>query len=575
VSARRAERGRPPRSPRPSEAAASGDGSALASGRGDRGEGDEGRAGPHDEGLLARWAFGPVAAVRPYLAGRFVLLLLAVDLWATHLGPAWRYGTAGFNVPHFDWVDRALPAPTAFGYVAMLGVLSAILAAAASLARPPAGLLGAGAALYLWGWSCSMHDSYQHHYLLSWMLGVIALLPFRPARELFGDPSRGQPQRAGAHWLVRFGSATLPHGPVPRAYVWRYRLLTSLAAVVYLYTAIAKLEPDWRSGDALRTLTHGGEDVVGMLSLLRSAGVEGDAVWPLLGAATIAIQVLVGLGYTVAPLADGDLGGDPGTQRDRRWSILLGFAAAVGTAAAGVTLATAPHALTVAPAVIALVAAGLALKRLGRRVSRSGVAQGVGIAAMFAAIAFHIGAEDMALEIGWFSYYMVGLAVVVLGPSSPLSELVAIATEPLRALDRSLDRSVPAGLVIGAAAASMVALVALGDRVLAGGGFEALAASAATIFALGVLALVRPALARPVVELAPGVIAVALSSFFLLGAGRERFDHFRFAGGDFRRRGEPAAALAAYRVALELAPDDERERIAARVRELEASLGAE
>jgi hypothetical protein len=542
--------------------------------RGAEREGAERGRAEHD-GLLAAWAFGPIAAVRPYLAGRFVLLLLAVDVWATHLGPAWRYGTAGFNVPHFDWVDRVLPAPTAFTYVAMLGALSAILAASASLARPPAALLGVGAALYLWGWSSSMHDSYQHHYLLSWMLGVIALLPFRPARELFGAPCRGEPQASGGHWLVRFGSATLPHGPVPRTHAWTYRVLTSLAAVVYFYTAVAKLEPDWRSGDALRTLTHGGEDIEGMLTLLRSSGVEGDSVWPLLGAATIAIQVLVGLGYTLAPLADGDLGDGAAALLRRRWSILLGFSAAVGIAAAGVTLGTAPHLVTALPAALAFGAGGLALHRLGRDVSRAGLAQGAGIAAMCAAIAFHIGAEDMALEIGWFSYYMIGLAVVVLGPPGLLSELVALATEPLRALDRRLDRSVPAALVIGAASSSMVALVALGDRALVGGAFEALASGGVLIFALGLAALLRPALARPVIELAPGVIAVALASFFLLGQGRERFDHFRFAGGDFRRRGEPAAALAAYRRALELAPDDERERIAARVRELEASLGAE
>lgn len=573
MNTKRRPRGRPPVASRASEVG------GVAAALGPEREGPEpvgaGHERPRDDGLLVRWAFGPIAAVRPYLAGRFVLLLLALDVWATHLGPAWRYGTAGFNVPHFDWVDRVLPAPTAFTYVAMLGLLSATLAAAASLARPPAALLGVGAVLYLWGWSSSMHDSYQHHYLLSWMLGVTALLPFRAARELFGEPCRGQAQSADAHWLVRFGSATLPYGPVPRTHAWRYRLLTSLAAVVYFYTAIAKLEPDWRSGDALRTLTHGGEDIDGMLSLLRSSGVEGDAVWPLLGAATIAIQVLVGLGYTLAPLADGDLGGGPALLVRRRWSILLGFTAAVGVAASAVSLGTALHALTVVPALVALGAAGFALHRLGGHVSGAGLAQGIGIAAMCAAIAFHIGAEDMALEIGWFSYYMVGLAVVVLGPPGPLSALVALATEPLRALDRYLDRAVPAALVIGAAAASMVALVVLGDRVLVGGAFEALAASAALIFALGLAALVRPVLARPVVELAPGVIAVALASFVLLGTGRERFDHFRFAGGDFRRRGEPAAALAAYRRALELAPDDERDRIAARVRELEASLGAE
>ena len=71
----------------------------------------------------AYW-LAPVAAVRPWLFAKLTLFILAFDLLHTHLGPAWRYGAAGFNVPHFD-VLRALPVPTTSAYVGVLFFTSA------------------------------------------------------------------------------------------------------------------------------------------------------------------------------------------------------------------------------------------------------------------------------------------------------------------------------------------------------------------------------------------------------------------------------------------------------------------
>jgi hypothetical protein len=510
------------------------------------------------ESLLERWAFGPVAAVRPYLASRFVLFLLAVDVWASHLGPAWRYGAAGFNVPHFDWVDRVLPAPTAVTYVGMLALVSAGGAIAASLARPPAWLVGTVAALYLWGWSSSMFDSYQHHYLLSWMLLVIAAQAHRPARELYA-PAR------------EAGSRVAP--PIPRTHAWQYRLLTVLPAVVYLYTAISKLEPDWRSGDALRTLTDAGRDIGPFLDLLRQAGVEGEEVWPLLGAATIAIQVIVSLSYWLVPLADADAVATGKDAERRRWSMALGASVSVLVPAVLVTFATRPYALVVGPALLAAVVLAMSAQRLGRDVSIPGVVQGLCLVGFFAAVAFHFGAEDMGLEIGWFSWYMIGLAIVVLGPAGAVDAVGRAVTAPLRELDRSLEATPAPVVVMLAGVVCLVALAGLGDFALVPGAFETLAGVGAVVLVLSVASFVRPALARPVLELTPGVLLVAALAFFVLQQGQERFDYFRFAGGDFRRRGDVEPALEAYRHAVELAPDEQRDRIEARVTELEALAG--
>jgi hypothetical protein len=214
----------------------------------------------------AYW-LAPVAAVRPWLFAKLTLFILAFDLLHTHLGPAWRYGAAGFNVPHFD-VLRALPVPTTSAYVGMLFFTSASALVCALVPRPPRPLLLAVAALYTWSWACSMHDSYQHHYLLSFVLLAIALFPTLDARQMFGAAST---------------PSDAPHGLVPRVHATGLWLLTSACAVVYGYTAVAKTEPDWLSGDAMRSITQNGQTIPGALALAADLGIDADAFWWLLG----------------------------------------------------------------------------------------------------------------------------------------------------------------------------------------------------------------------------------------------------------------------------------------------------
>lgn len=524
---------------------------------------------------LSAWALGPIAAVRPYLAMRVVLWILAIDVWSTHLGAAWRYGTAGFNVAHFAWMDALLPIPSAVTYVGMLALVSAGAAIAASMAHPPRLLVVGVALLYLWGWSSSMHDSYQHHYLLSWVLLSFAFVPWHGADELLGPPSRGR-MAESTHWLSAAGFATLPHGPIPRTHAWGYRLVTLLPAVVYAYTAVSKLEPEWRSGDALRSLTNGGEGLEPMLSALASLGVTGDEAWPFLGATTIAIQITVALAYLFAPLMDLDIDRAPDAHRGRVIGVLLGasLVLAVGGAALFAALG---HPVLSAP--LLLGSAGLFT---GWRMSQTapvprtalvaGVARGLGMMGAIAAIAFHIGAEHMGLEIGWFSYYMIALAIAVLGPPTLLGGLVAVITAIPREAEVALRaKDLPPVAGLGLAIGGVMALAALGDLARVPGAFPALLLAGGGVLCLGIVSLMRSELRRASIEVSIGAIALALLASTSLSRTEQRFDYFRFAGGDFRRRGELVEALASYREAVVLAPtDEERERIEGRIAELEA-----
>lgn len=470
---------------------------------------------------LADLLLGPTAAVRGYLVMRGTLLLLAADVWMTLLGPAWRYGAAGFNVPHFSWM-RVLPMPTTSAYVGGLALVSGLALLAALLARPPRWLLGLIAALYTWGWSSSMLDSYQHHYLLSWLLASFALFPICDATALFGPPAAGPVP------------ATLPHGLVPRTHALGPKLAWILVAVVYAYTAISKTEPDWIGGAALRNITHDGATIPGALAFASRLGWAGDDFWWLMGHATILVQVVCCAGYLAAVVRDSE-------------ASLRGWAARV------------PSAL----ATLALVSA----------------------------VSFHVGAEHLGLEIGWFSYYMILVAIASLLPARWLGRIVGWLTWPSRALGSRADgllHPVVLGTVCLTGVLGLVYAAAEAGLPGVGSGL-ALAALVAAVVALVAVRGGEPA--RVALTGAVAMIATALVMTVSLAVGVERFDYWRFAGGDFRRRGETRAALEAYRNALRFAPEHDegeeeapaegavretpRERMASRVRALEAALAAE
>lgn len=534
--------------------------------------------GTHSEGAstLGPWAtywLAPVAAVRPWLLTKAVLLLLAFDVLHTHLGPAWRYGAAGFNVPHFAWMD-ALPLPTTAAYVAMLFFVSVASLVCALVPRPPRPLLVAIAALYTWGWSCSMHDSYQHHYLLSIVLVALAFSPTLDARRLFGDAST---------------PADAPHGLVPRVHALSQTLLTSAAACVYTYTAVSKTEPDWLSGEAMRTITRNGETIPGAVDFAASLGIEGDDLWWWLGHGVVPAQLICACAYAAAPLLDG-----PSTQAERArfdalvgslWraggrgpamvggamvglalGVVLGFATGLG----GVGIFVSALGATLAGAAVFFDAATwrFVLAPFGRPTPR-GVLAALGLVT---ALSFHVGAEYLDLSIGWFSAYMIVLACLTLLPARWLSLFAFAVTAPVRT--HRIDWRAPQVLprLVLATLAGGASLVVMGQLADLPGAMMACAAFTGVLVVVAggaVGARLERADALPF-ALACTFAGVALSAWVHVSPAR--FDYYRFAGGDFRRRLDYDAALHAYERANAYAPlgqsrDDRIEEMREQIRQ--------
>jgi hypothetical protein len=542
---------------------------------------------------LDRLAFGPVAAVRPWLLLKATLLLLSLDVWHTHLGPAWRYGAAGFNVAHFTWMN-GLPIPTREAYVAMLVTVGVGSFVCALMARPPRALIVLVTFLYTWGWSCSMHDSYQHHYLISLILVGFCFFPLIDSEQMFGriggpasrasaQDERGRAKKKGAETLPKVARAdaagvavlrALPHGPVPRVHAIGYTMVTIVAAVVYVFTAISKSEVEWRDGDALRNITHGGSAIPDVLSLAHAVGMSDDTLFWLMGHSVIGVQLVCALGYLFASSRDGASTLSERTRLTDQLAALHADRARITIALVVIPIASfiAGRIVGALPAVVLfVVATAVALPRSFHRfcfapLGRPSAHAILAAVALLNAISFHVGAEYIGLQIGWFSWYMIALASIALTPGHWLSALAMALTAGLRtsrsaagdlsgAESTGLLRRYPVlGPVLGILAA--ITAVVAGNAVDMPGAFGASVIIAIAAFLAGVFSLTRPnahALVRGAVASAVAMIVLYAS----VESGSERYDYYRFAGGDFRRRHRYAEALEAYRAADRYAPEGE------------------
>jgi hypothetical protein len=132
---------------------------------------------------LERFFFGEIAAVRPWLLLRGLLVLLALDCVIDLVPHGARYGASGFNVAHFAWLDVIAPMPTAALYVGLL-FACALLALTQALAGPSRLGLATLAVLYTYAWAASLLDAYQHHYLISLLLLSAVFFPLDPLASL-------------------------------------------------------------------------------------------------------------------------------------------------------------------------------------------------------------------------------------------------------------------------------------------------------------------------------------------------------------------------------------------------------
>ncbi|MEC7519568.1 MAG: hypothetical protein VYE22_06880 [Myxococcota bacterium] len=517
---------------------------------------------------LSRTLYVPVAAVRPYLALKCTLILLAFDVWIARLYKGHGHGAGGFNVAHFGLLDAVQPSISAPLYVGVIVLTGALCLTIAIASRPPRALIVLAFLLHTWSWAMSMLDSYQHHYLLSIVLLALAFFPRLTAEEALLPPSapvkrdapgdegkrkRRKKKQAEKKKEAPEGSALLR--PFPLVSAGGYAFLAASVAVVYAYTALSKTDPEWLAGAALKSVLHlqengmpapGRDDPISFFrELAASFGLAGETFWWFMGHSVVGVQLVCALGYLLAPFRD-------------------------------VTTALWMHAL--------------------------------GWLALFTALSFHLGAEYMGLEIGWFSYYMIGYALIFFLPGRWLV-IAARALVPL--LGASLGPEVIAarilaGLVLLAAgfgaelpvvgwlgvailALTPIRLIAkaawtreaasretqthhvalgaagIGAAVLVAGGYiadmpgaPAAAIAGAVLLGAGVVyLLVAKGQARAIHGYGVGAAIAGLALIASMALSETRWDFYRNYGGNHRRLGEWAIAYHAYQKAVRYAPDDD------------------
>ena len=499
-----------------------------------------------------RFCFGPVAAERPFLLRGGLLLLFALDVCAEMLRPGMHYGSGGFNVAHFAWLDGILPAIGPATYVGTV-IFCASLALFAAVFGNGRLALMALAIGYTASWSMSLLDRYQHHYYLSLALVTLVFFPDVTANDLYprttapeGKKKKADRQAerrrvaAGRNaalaaggallialgvtasgtglstsiWLVVFVlavtgviqfSQTVREGPQVAA--WGYGLFCATTGLVYTYTAIAKMDLPWMSGSTFRQL--GGVERLArpLYDGVAWTGISVDWFFSLLATSVIPLELFIATGYFLAPTRDRS-----NTKWIQRWTT----------------------------------------------------------AAWIAALVLHLGAERLDLRIGWFSYYMLATSTIVLMPSRLLRASVTGGLWASQALAHRLhDAPSHTALSAGAGILASLGLFGVGIAVDLPG-----TATATLLVAIATAATTVLLLARGREESARwAAVATATSALVLwlgVSSSHARFDFYRGYGFDLERQGKLEEALDAYRKAETFAPPGASRR--QKIRSLEERL---
>jgi len=234
-----------------------------------------------------RYFHGAYAAARPFVLQRLLLTMLALDAWMLMIGHAGRYGTAGFNVAHFRWLDAIIPVPSPALYIGVLllaGLLS--LTVAFSGVRMLSGI--ALLLLYTYSWSMSMLDSYQHHYFVSLMLVCVAFFPTSHADDIHPREREEGAAPAGIAQTTGFG----------------YPLLLVTVAILYTFTALAKCDALWLDGSTIQRISKAGEVLAGLHGMAVTMGLTEAQFWSALSFSVIPLELFVAAGYALAVVRD-------------------------------------------------------------------------------------------------------------------------------------------------------------------------------------------------------------------------------------------------------------------------------
>ena len=259
-----------------------------------------------------RYWFGPVAAIRPYLLLKAVLLLLAFDMWMLRVDNGALYGSFGFNVAHFHWLDAIQPVPTQELYIG-LALSVGILALVCTLAGASRWMLVLLALGYSYSWMMSIFDNFQHHYFLSLVLFAMIFFPLSKAADLYPNGSQIliDPNKAPEKGYA----ALQPAGS------WSYRMLGANIAIVYLYTAVTKIsETEYLQGEVVRRVTRK-QYLLPFESWLANVNIVPDAFYQAAALGVIFLEVLLPVAYLLAVFLD---------EKPRRWLRVVSWSGFLG-----------------------------------------------------------------------------------------------------------------------------------------------------------------------------------------------------------------------------------------------------
>lgn len=209
--------------------------------------------------LIDRWLSETDDPVRATLVRGALFGVLAWDAWAD-IPHAARYGAGNFNVSHFAWMDAVLGAPDR-GVILGLTLLQVFLAIRVMVGTSVRSSLTLMSLSSAYVYFCSQLDSYQHHYLTVVLIGIMAV-----------------------------GSWLSPRG---RLAPWVHWMLRAQIALVYLWAAVAKLDPGWRSGSPLQRQIQPEWAQAAIQDLAQTVGATELAVYGALATSVLVVEVLL------------------------------------------------------------------------------------------------------------------------------------------------------------------------------------------------------------------------------------------------------------------------------------------
>mgnify|MGYP000114929539 CR=1 FL=1 len=190
--------------------------------------------------------------------------LLAYDLWSISLSHAPRYGAGGFNVAHLDLLNLfSVPTPSSIGAVYLVAGALSIWIAVGMMGRVGVALC---TALYTFAYFWSQADSYQHHYLLCLCLFLFMGMP----------------------WEKNKSTAL--------------NALMLQMSLIYAWTAVAKVEPVWLSGDTLNKLVAAPDVRETVISTGAYLGLNMQETFKLSAWAVMLGEFFAALAFLVRPL---------------------------------------------------------------------------------------------------------------------------------------------------------------------------------------------------------------------------------------------------------------------------------